>query len=354
MSPESFNKLVELLAPKLLPKNLLMTRKDFLPPRTIVAIALRYFAGGSYLDLIRRSGISKQGIYSCVHRVVKAVNSTSEVGHVEFPTTLDECHAFAAEWAELSGPSGDRGLFNTAIGMLDGILVRIKAPSIPRAEDYRSGHKKAYGVNVQACCDARLRIMFLSCKTPGKTNDLKAYRKSDLSRLIESLPEGFWVGGDNAYVNSEHMLVPFPGADNVPRNDTFNYYLSQLRIRVEMTFGVMVARWGVLWSPLRISLKRVPALVLCLAKLHNFCIDMKDAQPPVCAPSGIERPDAARLRMESRHGKRVLRGRATHFRTEYTLQRSVMGSDLRDQLADYILEKNYRRPLHNRVRNAGR
>ena len=34
----------------------------------------------------------------------------------------------------------------------------------------------------------------VSIKSPGKTNDLKAYHMSVLSELIEKLPEGYFCG----------------------------------------------------------------------------------------------------------------------------------------------------------------
>jgi hypothetical protein len=45
---------------------------------------------------------------------------------------------------------------------------------------------------------------------PGKIHNLKHYRKSVLSSLIENLPDGYYCIEDNAYCNSEHLLVPHP------------------------------------------------------------------------------------------------------------------------------------------------
>jgi hypothetical protein len=52
----------------------------------------------------------------------------------------------------------------------------------------------------------------------------------------------------------------------------------QLRIRIECAFGMMVQRWGILRMamPKGLSISRIIALVNCLAKLHNFCIDEVD------------------------------------------------------------------------------
>jgi hypothetical protein len=148
--------------------------------------------------------------------------------------TVDESNEIASGWAKLSGPSeSSRGLF-CFIGMLDGLLVSTKSPALSetnRPNDFRSGHKNVE-LDCQAVCDSSLRFLFISInKSPGKTNDLKAYyRMSKLSQLIENLPEGYFCGGNNAaYCNSEHLLVPFPPGQNLQQHmDSFNYFLSQL------------------------------------------------------------------------------------------------------------------------------
>jgi hypothetical protein len=52
--------------------------------------------------------------------------------------------------------------------------------------------------------------MCLSVICPGKTNDLKEYEFStNIKALIELLLEGYHIIGDNAYLNSEHLPVPY-------------------------------------------------------------------------------------------------------------------------------------------------
>jgi hypothetical protein len=58
--------------------------------------------------------------------------------------------------------------------------------------------------------------------------------------------------------------------------DSFNYLLSSLRILVEQAFGVVVARWGILWSPLRCSLAKASKISVVCCKLHHYIIDQRD------------------------------------------------------------------------------
>ena len=56
-------------------------------------------------------------------------------------------------------------------------------------------------------------------------------------------------------------------------NDNFNFFASQLRIRIEMAFGLMTRKWGILQRPLSNSLPSMKHLICCIARLQNFCIN---------------------------------------------------------------------------------
>jgi hypothetical protein len=97
-----------------------------------------------------------------------------------------------------------------------------------------------------------------------------------LFQMLEKgmLAPGLCIFGDNAYLNAPFMATPYPGVSGGTK-DAYNFYHSQLRIRIECTFGMLTRRWGILRSaiPLNVSVQKTVALVLALAKLHNYCID---------------------------------------------------------------------------------
>jgi hypothetical protein len=65
----------------------------------------------------------------------------------------------------------------------------------------------------------------------------------------------YFVVGDNAYVCTEHLLTPFCGNNRIiPENDAYDFYLSQLRIRVEMAFGLLKTKWRILRTALKLPL----------------------------------------------------------------------------------------------------
>jgi len=76
--------------------------------------------------------------------------------------------------------------------------------------------------------------------------------------MIKKLPLRKFVISDNAFVCSENLLTPFSGLDeDEPAKDAFNFYLSQLRICIEQTFGMMTTKWRILCRPLQVHLKHV-------------------------------------------------------------------------------------------------
>jgi hypothetical protein len=95
------------------------------------------------------------------------------------------------------------------------------------------------------------------------------------------LAPGLSLSGDNAYLNSIFMATPYSGVSSGSK-DAYNFYHSQLRIQMECAFGMFTHCWAILCSaiPMQVSPKKTIALVLALAKLHNFCIDERDAQVP--------------------------------------------------------------------------
>jgi len=96
--------------------------------------------------------------------------------------------------------------------------------------------------------------------------------------LFMNLLKGFpW---ESTLLLTMHIFAftPFPGEQkNEAKKDAYNFYLSQLRIRIEMTFGRLVNKWGIFKRPLQVQLKNVGKVFICATRLHNFCINEGDA-----------------------------------------------------------------------------
>ena len=70
-------------------------------------------------------------------------------------------------------------------------------------------------------------------------NDIIAITKTDnLMDEIWKLAPGRFLVGDAAYELTEHLPTPYTGSQQLDQGkDPFNFYLSQVQIRIEMAFG---------------------------------------------------------------------------------------------------------------------
>ena len=278
-------------------------------PSIRLGAAIRYFAGGSPYDIMCVFGISYSEVLSSVWIVVDAINQCPQF-NISYPDLLEEQRAIAAGFEAASTP----GIKNCA-GAIDGILIWMLKPSLKEAtkagvdqKKFLCGRKHKFGLNCQAVSDCRGRILDISIKYGGASSDCLSFEASELySRLENGLmhQDGdvrFVLFGDNAYLNTAYMATPFAnvaGDPNRVAEDSYNFFHSQLRIRIECAFGMLVQRWGILRMamPRNLSVTKVVALVVALAKLHNFCIG--ESNIPESVPQMLDRD---RLHMMNAEG----------------------------------------------------
>ncbi len=131
-------------------------------------------------------------------------------------------------------------------------------------------------MNCWAVSDVRGWILDSSIGLPGTSSDCISFEASNLYERLEGglLKKGLVLFGNNAFLNTRYMATPFPNVSSGSKND-YNYFHSQVCIQVECAFGQLVSRWRILRSaiPCNVTIVKTLALVSCLARLHNFCID---------------------------------------------------------------------------------
>jgi DDE superfamily endonuclease len=258
-------------------------------PDIRLACALRWFSGGSIYDIMTTYGISHTETINSVWYVVYAVNYHSSF-RLAYPKEHSKQQEIAEGFRKVSAAN-----FNCCAGAIDGILIWIHKPS---PDDCKSsgcdsgkffcGRKKKFGLNCQAVSDVNGRILDIAINYPGSTSDCPAFEAMSLYEKLENniLAPGLCLFGDNAYLNTPYMATPYAAVSGGTK-DSYNFYHSQLRIRVECCFGILTHRWSILQSaiPMKVSIKKTVSLVIVLAKLHNFCIDNKDGNPLPNTPS---------------------------------------------------------------------
>jgi len=63
-----------------------------------------------------------------------------------------------------------------------------------------------------------------------------------------------------------------------PTKDTYNFFLSQLRIWIDQAFGMLVNKWWVFKRPLELSLANDIQLIEACFQLHNSSINQGDSK----------------------------------------------------------------------------
>ena len=339
MSLLSFNKLVEILRVKLEVEEVQARRscKKSGPvlPELVVAMSLRWLAGGQWQDIKKVYGVSKSHFYLLRRKFMNAVVTSSALD-IRLPD-VSNISALQLLASQFEG-NASVPVFRGCVGALDGMTIFIKAPTAVEAENvlaYYSGHYKHDSLNVQALSDYRGKFLYFAVAAPGSFPDSKALGLTKLQKWVDSLPPGFFVVADNAYILSEHMLIPFSGSlRHVPEHSSYNYFLSQLRIRVEQAFGQYSVKWRILRKPLETKLSTSSIVLTTCARLHNFIIDndwMHDED--------VTSEDVVG------HLNEIYRPSLTRF------QSPPGASFLRDAIVKYIEQNGYRRPNYNRIRN---
>eukprot|EP00808_Paulinella_micropora_P031526 g28397.t1 len=182
----------------------------------------------SYLDIVDLHGVAESTFYKCIWRVILLINRNIALGQsLKFPSE-SEFPCLAAGWQARS--------------------------SVP---DIFTGCILAMPTASRACMWARPQIPLGRCTMYGWTHDQLAYTVSGLNDILKGLPPKYYCVGDNGYLPHEYLLVPYKGRSlrtTAPYKDSFNFHLSQLRIHVERAFGMLTARWGILWKPVSASL----------------------------------------------------------------------------------------------------
>ena len=132
--------------------------------------------------------------------------------------------------------------------------------------------------------------------------------------------------------------------------DAHNFYQSQVRIRVECSFGMLVHRWAILRRPFPVNmpLRKVTALTYCLCKLHNYCIDENELESYeqtkmdafYCSITG------SLTMVADGNGnalpKEILNG--GEHSTDYNRRKVPSDNGPRERLLNMIVQKDLRRP----------
>lgn len=330
---------------------------DPIYPEIVLACGLRFCNGTDPEELADIYGMSVSSAKRVTNIFLNAIDYNDSFAEMQInlpdPTNRAELDDLAARWEDVSTVYG---LFTRHLGAIDGWLPRTTMPrGVTNQTDYFSGHYQCYGLNIQAMCDPDLLFLYIAVAAPGKTNDLRALsRLGGLRQWFDLLPDGYYCSGDNAYPLCRKLLIPFGGAEaKLPWNRVYNFYLCQLRIRIEMAFGRLTTKWRRLRTTLSYSIEKNAQIIRVCAKLHNFVIRMEQREGRGRGErifSDIIDPSEYGIDALKEHGPMGFIPTSTE--DDFAFSIFETDSSLRNAIVAECTSRALRRPQHNVDRNA--
>lgn len=150
-------------------------------------------------------------------------------------------------------------------------------------------------MSFMAVSDAKHRFIVVEAGASGKRADVNIFYKSTFAKKMANgsfeIPppcpqdgvEGdlpfFWVG-DSAYPQTGNIATPFKGNHLRPEEEVYNYRLSRARRIVENAFGILTARFRIMFRSIEGSPALVRGVILACLALHNYHLADEESVPP--------------------------------------------------------------------------
>ena len=240
-------------------------RRDTLSAEMQVLVALRFYASGSFQNVLGDTvNVRKSTVSRMVHRVSAALCRHSRE-FIHFPNQ-DEANRQKRKFLEKSN-------FPNVIGCIDGMQIKIQAPTKNEHEFVNSRGK--HSINVEIVCDFDLRIINCVVRNPGSVHDARMLRESSVWRDFERQPpllDGL-ILGDSAYPLRQWLMTPFLNPQTRQERH-YNAVFVSTRSTVERCIGVLKRRFHCLHSELRHTPNRACRIITACLVLHNMAVDL--------------------------------------------------------------------------------
>lgn len=241
-------------------------RGGALSSRKKIEIFLRYvsdpgFQSGVALDV----GVERSTVCKTFSNVLDVIVERSQ-NWIKFPTTHADMEQAKEEWSS-------KYRLPTAIGAIDCTHVCIVKPT--HFGDEYVNRKGKTSINVQITCNSREQITSVDAQWPGSVHDSRIWRMSTVQDVLRRYDGDVCLLGDSGYGISPWMLTPYDEVRNALEHQ-FNVVHAQERVVIERIFGQMKRRFPILSSNVRISVDKVPKLIISCAVLHNIGKHLND------------------------------------------------------------------------------
>ncbi|XDV14258.1 hypothetical protein PO909_002432 [Leuciscus waleckii] len=271
MKRQSFTRLCGLVEEFMSPED--VTIRNPIPLIMRVAIVL-YKLGScaEYRVVANQFGVDKSTVQKFVYMFCKGMVHGPIRDFIRIPDEV-EASEIARSFEEV--PSVPQ-----VMGLIDGTHI----PILPPSDGYKDFvNRKGWPSYVlQAVVDDKCCFRSISCKMPGSAHDANVLRMSDLFQRAHLLPKSvkniegeevrLQIIGDPAYPLLDWLMKGYINSPNLtPAQQSFNVYLSSVRVGVEMAFGILKSRWRVLLKRSDFHFTFAPTMIATCCALHNFC-----------------------------------------------------------------------------------
>ncbi|KAK3910190.1 Protein ANTAGONIST OF LIKE HETEROCHROMATIN PROTEIN 1 [Frankliniella fusca] len=173
----------------------------------------------------------------------------------------------------------DSPAFSQCCGALDGCQVYFICDDAERHDEYIN-RKLYYSINLTGLVDHMGRFIDVCIGFPGSCHDMRVLRHSGLFRAGVYPPRGYFIIGDGGYQCLRKpitLITPYRNVNLTPDQLSFNFHLSKARSVVERTFGLLQARFRVMYHrALEVKFPKAVKVITAACVLHNICIDAED------------------------------------------------------------------------------
>jgi len=163
-------------------------RSSPVPVETQLLAALEFYATGSFQWVVGRNcGLAQSSVSHCISKVTEALVKLAPE-YIVYPTDAATLRATKHAFHQVAR-------FPNVVGAIDCTHVVIKAPTVN--EEAYVNRKGAHTINVQAVCDADMKLLDVVAKWPGSSHDSFIWRSSGLRDAFSSgLLQGGWLLGN--------------------------------------------------------------------------------------------------------------------------------------------------------------
>lgn len=259
------NDSVDFLAEEFLPESQ-ETRGGALSRRKKMEIFLRFVGDPGFQSGIAEDiGIHRTTACKTINSVLN--NIIEKAGNwIHFPSTVEEMNEAKILWQS-------RFRLPTVVGSVDCTHIEIKKPT--HFGDEYINRKGFASINVQATCDAQERFTSVCAEWPGSVHDARIWRTSPVRGVISQFNGSACLLGDSGYGVSPWLVTPFkPAVGEAQMN--FNTTHSRERTIIERCFGQLKQRFPILANCVRLSLEKIPKVIVSCAVLHNISKHVND------------------------------------------------------------------------------